>query len=286
MANQNLKIQITAIDKTRAAFRSVASGLNAARRAIFSFQSAVVGAVGAAGLGLLVKSSLDSIDALGKTASKLGVTTQELQKLRFAAEIAGVSTRTTDMAIQRFTRRLSEAAVDTGEAKDALKELGLNAQELTKLPLEDQMLALADAFDDVESSGDKVRLAFKLFDSEGVAFVNTLEGGRAALRGMFEEVDDLGVALSSVTVQGVERANDAFVRLTSLAKGVRDSVVGALAPAFEMLADAIRTNVLEAIKEAGGVEQFGRNLPTVIGIFQARRAGRARFRQQHDPRIE
>ena len=36
-----------------------------------------------------------------------------------------------------------------------------------------------------------------------------------------------------------------------------------------MLADAIRTNVLEAIKEAGGVEQFGRNLAlTVIGIFK------------------
>ncbi len=108
MANQNLKIQITAIDKTRAAFRSVASGLNAASRAIFSFKSALAGAVGVAGLGLLVKSSLDSIDALGKTASKLGVTTRELGKLRFAAEIAGVSTRTTDMAIQRFTRRLSE----------------------------------------------------------------------------------------------------------------------------------------------------------------------------------
>ncbi len=269
MANQNLKIQITAIDKTRAAFRSVASGLNAARRAIFSFQTAVVGAVGAAGLGLLVKSSLDSIDTLGKTASKLGVTTQELQKLRFAAELAGVSTRTTDMAIQRFTRRLSEAAVDTGEAKNALIELGINAKDLAKLPLEKQMLQLADAFNQVEDSGDRVRLAFKLFDSEGVAFVNTLEGGRDALQATLAEVDDLGIALSSATVAGVERTNDAFLRLTSLVRGVRDSITGALAPAFEFLADMIRENVLEAIKEAGGVEEFGRTLAlTLIGLFK------------------
>ena len=269
MANQNLKIQITAIDKTRAAFRSVSAGLANVRRAVFSFQSAIAGAVGAAGLGLLVKSSLDSIDALGKTATKLGVTSQELQKLRFAAEIAGVSTRTTDMAIQRFTRRLSEAAVGTGEAKDALKELGIDAAALTKLPLEDQMLQLADAFEGVESSGDKVRLAFKLFDSEGVAFVNTLQGGTEALKAMFAEVDDLGIALSTATVQGVERANDAFARLKSLFIGVRDSVVGALAPAFEALADSIRINVLEAIKEAGGVEEFGRTLAlTVIRIFR------------------
>ena len=108
MANQNLKIQITAIDKTRAAFRAVGAGLNNIRKALFSFKSAILAAVGTAGIGLLIKSSLDSIDALGKTASKLGITTQELQKLRFAAELAGVSTRTTDMAIQRFTRRLSK----------------------------------------------------------------------------------------------------------------------------------------------------------------------------------
>jgi len=269
MANQNLKIQITAIDRTRAAFRGIAVSLGKVRRALFSFQTAIVGAVGAAGLGLLVKSSLDSIDALGKTASKLGVTTQELQKLRFAAELAGISTRTTDMAIQRFTRRLSEAAVDTGEAKNALIELGLNAKELAKLPLEKQMLELASAFDQVENSGDRVRLAFKLFDSEGVAFINTLEGGRDALQATLAEVDDLGIALSSVTVKGVERANDAFLRLTSLARGVRDSVVGALAPAFEELANAIRFNVLDAIREAGGVEQFGRDLAlTVVRLFR------------------
>lgn len=269
MANQNLKIQITAIDKTQRAFRAVGKGLAGVSRAVFSFKSAIAGAVGVAGLGLLVKSSLDSIDALGKTANKLGVTTQALQKLRFASELAGVETRTVDMAVQRFTRRLSEAAVGTGEAKDALKELGIDAAALTKLPLEDQMIELAGAFEEVESSGDKVRLAFKLFDSEGVAFVNTLKGGKTALQEMFAEVDDLGIALSTATVQGVERANDAFVRLTSLFKGVRDSVVGALAPAFETLADSIRTNVLESIKEAGGVEQFGRTLAlTIISIFK------------------
>ena len=131
------------------------------------------------------------------------------------------------------------------------------------------MLALADAFEKIEDSGDRVRLAFKLFDSEGVAFVNTLQGGTEALQAMFAEVDDLGIALSTATVQGVERANDAFTRLQSLFRGVRDSVVGALAPAFEMLADTIRTNVLEAVKEAGGVEQFGRNLAlTIVGLFK------------------
>ena len=269
MAQNKLQIVIAAKDTTGKVFRGLNRALAGVGRSILNMKSALVGLAGAAGLGLLIKSSLDSIDTLGKTASKLGVTTAELQKLRYASELAGVQTRTVDMAVQRFTRRLSEAAIGTGEAKDALIELGLNARELSQQPLEDQMLALASAFEKVESNGDKVRLAFKLFDSEGVAFINTLQGGTAALQEMFDEVDDLGVVLSSKAVKGVEDANDSFTRLLSLFRGVRDSVVSALAPAFRTFADSIRTNVIDAIKEAGGVEKFGRDLAlTIIGIFK------------------
>ena len=272
MAQNKLQIVIAAKDTTGKVFRGLNRALAGVGRSIISMKTALVGLAGAAGLGLLVKSSLDSIDALGKTASKLGVTTAELQKLRYASELAGVETRTVDMAVQRFTRRLSEAARGTGEAKDALIELGLNARELAQQPLEKQMLELADAFEQVESSGDRVRLAFKLFDSEGVAFINTLQGGTAALQEMFDEVDDLGVVLSANAVKGVEDANDSFVRLLSLFKGVRDSVISALAPAFRTFADSIRTNVIDAIKGAdgaGGIEQFGRKLAlTIIAIFK------------------
>ncbi len=127
MAQNKLQIVISAKDTTGKVFRGLNAALAGVGRSILNMKTALVGLAGAAGLGLLVKSSLDSIDALGKTASKLGVTTAELQKLRYASELAGVETRTVDMAVQRFTRRLSEAARGTGEAKDALIELGLTA---------------------------------------------------------------------------------------------------------------------------------------------------------------
>jgi len=171
--------------------------------------------------------------------------------------------------VQRFTRRLSEAANGTGEAKDALKELGLNAKELAKQPLDKQMLKLADAFDNVQSSGDKVRLAFKLFDSEGVAFVNTLQGGSAALQQMFQEAEGLGFILSKSAVKGVEQANDAFMKLKTMLGGVINQLVAGLAPAFQAIAETIRVKLVNAIKEAGGVEEFGRSLAlTVVGLFK------------------
>jgi methyl-accepting chemotaxis protein len=263
MANQNLNFTITAKDLTRGTFRKLNQSLGLVRKALFNFKVGLTAVAGAAGIGLLVKSSLQSIDTLGKTATKLGVTSQALQKLRFAANIAGVETRTVDMAVQRFTRRLSEAANNTGEAKDALKELGLNAKELAKQPLDKQMLKLADAFDNVQSSGDKVRLAFKLFDSEGVAFVNTLEGGSAALQQMFQEAEGLGFILSSGAVKGVEETNDAMMKLGVMLGGVRDQIVAGLAPAFRLIVDLIRNKLVDAIKGENGmgkIEDFARTL--------------------------
>ena len=265
MANQNLNFTITAKDLTQGTFRKLNQSLGLVRKALFNFKVGLTAVAGAAGIGLLVKSSLQSIDTLGKTAQKLGVTSQALQKLRYASNLAGVETRTVDMAVQRFTRRLSEAANGTGEAKDALKELGLNAKELAKQPLDKQMLKLADAFDNVQSSGDKVRLAFKLFDSEGVAFVNTLEGGSAALQQMFQDAEGLGFILSSSAVKGVEEANDAMMKLGTMFGGVRDQLVAALAPALRVIVDLMRNKLVKAIETAGGIKKFAKEL--AIGVI-------------------
>jgi flagellar hook-basal body complex protein FliE len=264
MANQNLNFTITAKDLTQGTFRKLNQSLGLVRKALFNFKVGLTAVAGAAGIGLLVKSSLQSIDTLGKTAQKLGVTSQALQKLRYASNLAGVETRTVDMAVQRFTRRLSEAANGTGEAKDALKELGLNAKELAKQPLDKQMLKLADAFDGVQSSGDKVRLAFKLFDSEGVAFVNTLEGGSAALQQMFQDAEGLGFILSSSSVKGVEEANDAMMKLGVMFKGVADQITAGLAPAFRVIVDLIRDKLVKAIETAGGMQNFAKALALAV----------------------
>lgn len=261
MANQNLKVTLSAVDKTRAAFSSVRGGLKKISGALLNFKTALLGVAGVGGLGLLVASSLKTIDTLGKTATKLGVTTKELGALRFAAQISGVEIRTVDMATQRFTRRLAEAANGTGEAKNALKELNLNASELSRLPLQKQMLQLSTAFGNVESSADKVRLAFKLFDSEGVAFVNILKLGTQELNKLFNEAEDLGLLLSGSAVEGVEKANDAFLRLKSLFVGITNQTVAGLAPALELLANFFKDKLLRFVKESNGsIEDFSQML--------------------------
>jgi len=138
-------------------------------------------AAGAAATAALVRSGLESVDALAKTSDKLGVTTQALASLRFAAEQTGVETNKFDVALQRFTRRLADAASGTGPAVKAFDALGLSAQQLIKLSPDQALAKVADQMNKVENQSQRVSLAFKLFDSEGVDLVNTLKLGSDGL---------------------------------------------------------------------------------------------------------
>ncbi len=257
---ENVSIVIKAFDKTKPAFGAVGKSLKGVTSAIFSMRTALVGVAGVAGFGYLVKSSLNATDSLKKTADKIGTTTEALSALRYAAERTGVQTNTLDMAMQRFTRRTAEAAKGTGEAKGALRELGIDASKLQRLSLDQQMIELSGAFGNVTNDADRLRIAFKLFDSEGAALVNTLALGSEGLEEMFGRAKALGLVMSSEAAGGVERANDAVNDLLSISKGLKDQFSAALAPAIETLVTKFTDYILTIKKAKGGIEAFAKSM--------------------------
>ena len=255
------KIAIFAVDKTKKGFASIGKSLMGLTKSVFSLKTALVAVAGVAGFAYMGKASLNATSALSKTAAKIGTTTDALSKLQYAAGQTGVDTNTLNMAMQRFARRTAEAAQGTGEAKGALKELGVNASKLVNMPLDERMMVLADAFQNVKGDSDKLRLAFKLFDSEGAALVNTLAEGRDGLHAMFLEAETLGAVMSQSAASGVEDANDALNKLGTLMGGIKNQMFASMAPAFELLADTLRNKVVTGIQETNGsVEQFARTL--------------------------
>jgi hypothetical protein len=262
MATQDVKIKITALDKTSGALKKIGSGLRTLTKPLLNMKTALVGVLGAGGITLLVRQSLLATDALSKTASKIGTTTEALSALQYAGKITGVEVNTMNMALQRFSRRASEAANGTGEAKGAIRELGIDARDLVKLPLDERMLVLADAFEGVKSESDKLRIAFKLFDSEGAALVNTLSEGRGGLSAMLGEAKALGVVMSSEAAQGVEDANDEFLKLNSIFKGILDQTTAALAPALKFIVESISKSLVKFGEAQGGFAEIGRKIAT------------------------
>ena len=210
---------------------------------------AATAAAGIAATTALVKSGLSTVDALAKTSDKLGIATESLAKFRFAAEQTGVGTKTADIALQRFTRRLADAAAGTGPAVSAFNALGLSAKELVELKPDEAFAKIADKMNLVENSSQKVSLAFKLFDSEGVSLVNTLALGSEGLAAMAEEAEVLGLTLSRVDAAKVEQANDAMNRIGKAISGLGQHLAIKIAPLLTVVAD----RMFGIAKEAGGM---------------------------------
>lgn len=220
-------------------------------------------AVGAA----MVRSQMQTIDALAKTADRLGLTTEALAGLQRSAELSGAGANTLNMALQRMTRRVSEAAQGTGEAQAALRELGLDAQYLATLSPDEQFRQISDAMAGVAEQGDKVRLAMRLFDSEGVKLVNTLAMGSEALLEQQRVAEKLGTALNRVDAAKVEAANDAMSTAGEALDGVVNKVAVALSPAIEDIANKFSQSALEAEGFGETIDSVIHGAVRVVGVF-------------------
>lgn len=206
------KLRITAQDKSKKGFNSVNKNINSTQSAMKKLAGAFAGAFAIRQIVQFGNEALELADSVGKVADKLGVTTDFLQRMQFAAEQTGIAQNTLNMGLQRFIRRVAEARNGTGEAKAALEQLGiaLNDSEGNARSIEDILADVSDGLANTADSGEKVRLAFKFFDSEGVSLVSTLGDGSEALKEMMKSATGV---IPEETVRQAERFNDTMNRL-------------------------------------------------------------------------
>lgn len=240
--------------------------LRATAKKVGAFGAAAATAA-AAGLAAMISSQRDIIDKLAKTSDKLGIATEALGGLRHAAALTGVDSGKLDVALQRMTRRLSEAAKGSGEAVGALNELGLSAQDLKDLSPDQQFKRIADAMGDVKNQSDRVRLAFKFFDSEGVGLVNTLKLGSKGLDDITKRTEIFGTSLSRVDAAKIEQMNDSIFESSQFFDGFAKQITVQFAPLINELAQEF----FNVGAEAGGMgkvaEKVFRFVTKAAGVF-------------------
>lgn len=187
----------------------------------FGRLTAAIGVTAAAGgLIALTKRAIDAGDQVQKLSIRLGASTEALSQYRFVAERANISFQTLTTGMQRMTRRIGEAAQGSGEAKDAIAELNLSAVSLAKLPLDQQFEIIADRLAGLSNQSDRVRLAFKLFDAEGVSLLQTMEGGAAGIRALRTEADSLGLTITQDVADQMAKAKDETTKLNAAMAGL------------------------------------------------------------------
>jgi hypothetical protein len=208
--------------------------LSAARRRLTTFNKAL-GLIGlgasVGGLMRLSQSALTLADDLGTAAAKLGVTTDFLQELQFAAEQSGVGADTATMAFQRFSRRLAQAQQGGGELHSTLQDMGIamfNADGTTRQAT-DVLNDFADGLKATDDPSQRLLRAFKAFDSEGVSMLAVLGEGSEAFNELRRNAHEAGVVLEEEHIANLDKADKSLKRFGQQAKiGFAKFVSGAI----------------------------------------------------------
>ena len=240
MSNK-IEFVINGVDKFSGTFGKLSKTLTTVTKTVAK-TAAGVSAAGAAVL-LFTQQNAKLEDQVGKVAQKLGFAVEELSAYHFIAGQAAISTQTFDMAVQRMARRAAEAAKGTGEAMGALRELNIDARKFNQLGLDDKMKSVAEAMQGVENQSDRVRLAFKLFDSEGVSMLQMLDGGSEKLDRLRKDAEFLGATMSSQATANATAFTDAMGRLTTASGGASRAIADKLIPLMTGFANAVADSI-------------------------------------------
>ena len=214
--------------------------------ALLSPISALTGALSAGGFIAGIKASAERIDALAKSADRLGITTQSLAGLRLAADESGSSAEQLESAMARLTKTVGDAAAGSTSARESITRLGLTTSQLVAARPDEQFKLVADAINRLDTQGKKTTATFDIFGKGALGLANTIALGSAGLDKATEDAANLGLAISRVDAAKVEEANDAFGRIGKVIQGVFDTITVRLAPFITAIAEAFTTAATDA----------------------------------------
>lgn len=177
--------------------------------------SAVAGHVVFQALQNFVTNTANTMAEVGKTAGYLGLTTEALQELRYAAEKSGVSLDTLDDSLKELMIRSVDAKSGAGEAAEAFAALGLKTTDAAgrmREPLE-LLDEVADRLNTLPTQSDRIWVVDSMFGDQGAQMLKMLKDGSLGLRSMRTEARDLGLVLDSDAISKASRFSQALKRM-------------------------------------------------------------------------
>lgn len=252
MANNRAQLLITAVDQTRGAFDSIKrnlGGLGDAARSLNGLLANLGVAVSAAGLGAMVKSSLESADALSKLSQRVGITVESLSTLIPAADLSGVSAEKFEGGLRKLATRMLEAATGTEDAARSFAAIGVafQNQDGTLRATDQVLLDLADRFKALPDGAEKTALAVEIFGKSGADLIPFLNQGREGIGALTEELQSLGVQIGGDTAAQAEVFNDALAQVRLAVTSIGNRIIEAFLPAMNEMA----LGMVESAKEGG-----------------------------------
>lgn len=252
MASNRAQILISAVDQTKTAFDSIKRGLGGLTDTAKSVNGVLANlgvAVSVAGLTAMVKSAIDTGDALDEMSQRVGVSVETLSVWKPAAEQSGVSGESFEKGLRKLSTTMLEAATGSEDAARGFSAVGVEFknQDGTLRATDQVLLDLAERFKAMPDGAEKTALAVQLFGKSGAELIPFLNQGRDGINELAAEMQALGVQMSSETAAQAGNFNDALDKLKLATQSIGNQIIASLLPALNDMAGGMA----ESAKQGG-----------------------------------
>mgnify|MGYP000036999473 FL=1 len=224
------------------------AAFNKADNAIARVSQGFLAMAGAAG-AFVAKSISDLVEVTGQLndlSQAVGVNTDALQELAYAASLSGADFETVVGAMRKLNVHLTQAAEGNAELAQSFAAVGARIRNSDgSLRSADEVIGdIAERFKTLPDGAEKTALAIQVFGKSGASLIPTLNGGRDALGELRTEARDLGIVLDKQTIEAGDNLGDSVDRVKAAVRGLSYAIAGPLIS--EM--NAIATSVVEWVK--------------------------------------
>lgn len=188
---------------TKAETRKMQKSIREVEKSVKSMGNTLRNVAGLIGLTLTVsafdnwiRGSVQAAASAGVFAEKIGLTTEELTTFRYIAVQTGSDIQSLDSSMLRLNSRLGAAVRGDGPAATTLKNLGLNAKELLKIPLEERILAISKAMEGL-SRGEQLRSLQNIAGDSARGLINMFQLSKDEIAELTNRAERLGYVYST-----------------------------------------------------------------------------------------
>lgn len=169
-------------------------------------------------------------DSFDKMSQRVGVSTESLSELAYAANLSGTSIERVEESFKGLSQKIVEAVDKGGDAESLFSSIGLSARDLAASSPEEQFYKVADALAKIDDPTRRAAVAMQIFGESGRELLPLLSGGSAGLEEMRSEARELGATVSTSAASMGAQFNDALARVQTIFQGLKNEFAASLAP--------------------------------------------------------
>lgn len=220
-----------------------------AAKALKALSAAAAGAVTA--VSALVLKAGSAADELSDMSKVTGLTTTQLQKYRYTANMAGTSLETITGAQTKLTKQMAAAKDETSAAAKRFADLGVSVQDASGhlRNSDDVFVDVIDALGRIDNEAERDAAAMDIFGKSAKDLNPLILEGADGLREYAKQAEELGIIVSEDNVAALADMQGKVKEITAQFDALKQNLAAKFAPIAKEVLEKVQKVIQTVAKQ-------------------------------------